>query len=99
MPKAHHPGCLKLAGDCADAVSELVACPALSVLDVSENKFDGEDLLEVLAGLPELAVLYANNNPLCSKIVPVSIFTPLPVGVYSCICIVNTSICIMSAFV
>jgi hypothetical protein len=58
------------------AVSELIECTSLSVLDISENKFDEEGLLQVLAQLPELAVLYANNNPICTKIVPVSTRMP-----------------------
>ena len=40
------------------------------MLDVSENLLDEQGVLEILASLPCLCVLYLNGNPFCANISP-----------------------------
>uniref|UniRef100_A0A7S0DLN6 Dynein assembly factor 1, axonemal homolog n=1 Tax=Amorphochlora amoebiformis TaxID=1561963 RepID=A0A7S0DLN6_9EUKA len=45
----------------------LLECPSLSVLDISQNKLQNEDALDVLRGMPALKVLYLKGNPFVRK--------------------------------
>ena len=41
----------------------------ISVLDVQDNKIDDESFVEeILMKMPNLSVLYMQNNPVCKKI-------------------------------
>ncbi len=43
--------------------------PSISVLDISENRLDDENIIEeILAKMPNLAVLYLHGNDLCKKV-------------------------------
>ena len=49
-------------------VAHLRECPSLTCLDLQENKLDDAAVLDVLADLPALAVLYLQGNPCVRKI-------------------------------
>jgi dynein assembly factor 1 len=53
-----------------DALAGLRECPALSVLDLSNNNLDGDGaaLIELLQALPEISVLYLVGNPIVNQI-------------------------------
>lgn len=47
----------------------MLECPSISALDISDNKISCTEILpEVLAKMPNLAVLYMQNNPFCKEI-------------------------------
>jgi dynein assembly factor 1 len=47
----------------------LLEVPNLSVLDIQDNRIDDENFLyEILMKLPNLGVLYSQNNPFTKKI-------------------------------
>lgn len=52
-----------------EAVAALAACSALESLDLQSNKLgDGQALLDLLRGLPQLKCLYLRGNPLVSSL-------------------------------
>jgi len=46
----------------------LTSCPTISSLDLQDNKIEDVEILEVLEGMPALAVLYMQGNPCVKKI-------------------------------
>lgn len=47
----------------------LVDCPSLTTLDVQNNHIEDEGIVDdVLVKMPNLKVLYLQNNPVCKKI-------------------------------
>ena len=51
-----------------EGLAELPHCAKLSVLDLTNNKIEDPGVLELLAAMPELRVLYLQGNPVVSKI-------------------------------
>ena len=52
-----------------DDLVGLLECPSISALDLSDNRIaDKEMVTEILAKMPNLAVLYMQNNPVCKEI-------------------------------
>ena len=52
-----------------DDVSELLKVPSISVLDIQDNIIEDENILpEIFEKMPNLAVLYTQNNGFCKKI-------------------------------
>lgn len=50
-------------------IEELRNCPTIKILDLSNNKIsDGEQTLDILAGMPELRCLYLKGNPVVQTI-------------------------------
>ncbi|KAJ3039945.1 hypothetical protein HDV00_011611 [Rhizophlyctis rosea] len=52
----------------ADDIQHLVDCEQISILDLSHNKLEDPDIVEVFAQMPNLAVLNLMSNPVISKI-------------------------------
>ena len=52
---------------CAD-IAHLAACPSITCLDLQENKLAEPEVLDVLAAMPNLAVLYLQGNPAVKRI-------------------------------
>lgn len=52
----------------ADAIEELRDCKNVSVLDLSQNKLDDVAIVDTLAAMPALRVLYLSGNPAVSKV-------------------------------
>ena len=52
----------------AAACAGLRACAAVSTLDLQENRIEDPEVLDVLADMPALAVLYLQGNPCVKKI-------------------------------
>lgn len=46
----------------AESIAELVACSALETLDVTNNRLDGEDVLDILHRTPALVSIAINGN-------------------------------------
>ncbi|EGR32825.1 leucine rich repeat protein [Ichthyophthirius multifiliis] len=56
---------LGIDGNSIEALKGLLEVPSISVLDISENKLDDENIVdEILVKIPNLAVLYLNGNEL-----------------------------------
>jgi len=49
-------------------IAEIVDCPSISVLDLSNNTLDDPSIVEILERLPNLAVLTLTGNPVIPKI-------------------------------
>jgi dynein assembly factor 1 len=44
-------------------------CPSISALDISDNKIEDKAIIEeILMKMPNLSVLYMQNNPVCKEI-------------------------------
>ncbi|KAL4463230.1 hypothetical protein ABPG74_007231 [Tetrahymena malaccensis] len=56
-------------GDSVDALKGLLEVPTVSVLDISDNRLTDEAIVdEILVKMPNLSVLYLQNNEVCKKI-------------------------------
>jgi len=52
-----------------DDVRGVLEIPSLQVLDIQDNRIDDENILpEIFEKMPNLLVLYTQNNPFCKKI-------------------------------
>jgi dynein assembly factor 1 len=51
----------------ARSISHLRECPGLTVVDLAHNELEEEEVLEVLQGMPNLACLYLQGNPVVTK--------------------------------
>lgn len=49
------------------ALSGLLGCKSIGVLDLAHNKLDNEDALDILDKMPNLKVLYLKGNPFVRK--------------------------------
>jgi len=50
-------------------LSALLECPSITCLDVQSNQIDDPEVLpQILMKMPNLKVLYMQNNPVCKKI-------------------------------
>mmetsp|Transcript_38234 Transcript_38234/g.114221 ORF Transcript_38234/g.114221 Transcript_38234/m.114221 type:complete len:303 (+) Transcript_38234:60-968(+) len=52
----------------ADDLRHLLMCPSISVLDLQNNLLDDPAVVDILEGLPQLAVLQLQGNPVVTKI-------------------------------
>mmetsp|Transcript_29637 Transcript_29637/g.35998 ORF Transcript_29637/g.35998 Transcript_29637/m.35998 type:complete len:456 (+) Transcript_29637:140-1507(+) len=54
----------------ADSIRHITSCPKLGVLDLSNNKLDGdpEEFLNIFSNTPDLGVLYLSGNPIVQNI-------------------------------
>ena len=53
----------RIGGAGLDDVRGLLECPSISALDVSDNKIEQEEFLgEILEKMPNIAVIYMQNN-------------------------------------
>ena len=50
--------------DSAASIAPLAGCPNLEVLDLANNRLDGEDLFDLFAQFKSLRVLYLTGNPI-----------------------------------
>jgi len=51
----------------ARSIAHLRECPSLTVVDLAHNELEEEEVLEVLQGMPHLACLYLQGNPVVTK--------------------------------
>ncbi len=51
----------------ARSISHLLECPSLTVVDLAHNELEEEEVLQVLQGMPNLACLYLQGNPVVTK--------------------------------
>ena len=53
-----------------DAIRDLRNCPALTCVDLQQNKIDGdpEEMVRLFASVPKLACLYLQGNPIVSSL-------------------------------
>ena len=59
----------RIGRDGLDDLTGLLDCPSITSLDIQGNKIDDPEVLpEILMKMPELKVLYLQNNPVCKKI-------------------------------
>lgn len=52
----------------ADDVRHVLQCPSISVLDIQHNRIDDPEILEIVAAMPALRVLYLQGNDVVKKI-------------------------------
>ena len=50
-----------------DSLKELVTSPSITVLDLSNNFIDNENILDIIGNLPNLRVLYLKGNDICGN--------------------------------
>jgi dynein assembly factor 1 len=52
----------------ADDMRQLLTCPTVSVLDVSHNRIDDVEIIDILSQMPDLRVLTLVGNPVIKKV-------------------------------
>ncbi|CAM9113563.1 unnamed protein product, partial [Discosporangium mesarthrocarpum] len=52
----------------ADDLRHVLQCPSLQTLDLQHNRIDDPQVVEVVAAMPDLRVLYLQGNPVIKKI-------------------------------